>query len=72
VFEWSLFGALREKSSHPRAAALGADGLYGGASRFVIVRDGEDREETAVVAAGRDKLQKLASERRELKRSFGS
>jgi hypothetical protein len=57
-----VLGALRGKSSHPRSTASGADGLFGDASRLDHREDGEGRLDTAEVAAGRDKLQKLAGE----------
>lgn len=57
-----VLGALREKSSQPRSTASGADGLFGDASRLDHREGGEGRLDSAGVAAGRDKLQKLAGE----------
>lgn len=59
--DW-LLGALRGKSSHPRVTTPGADGLFGDTFRLDHRSDGEGRLESAGVAAGRDKLQKLAGE----------
>ena len=58
----SVFGALRGKSSHPRVTTPGADGLFGDAFRLDHRTGGEGRVDSAGVAAGRDKLQKLAGE----------